>query len=82
MKGKIEYMNKKVKDCLDTELLCELLRRNGTAVGPKRTVYVEPVMECLVAIGNDHTASIRLDCDAVFEMNRIVTFKADTNRRA
>lgn len=43
----------------DEQLLLELLERNGYKDGPKKTV-----LECLVGIGKDHTASIILSKEA------------------
>lgn len=42
----------------DGTLLKELIKRNGTADGPRKTVYGAGNLETIVGIGNDHIATI------------------------
>lgn len=54
-------------------LLLDLIELVGVQDGPNVTTYIEPVLECIVGIGNDHTASIRIhqdDLDVLKEVAR------------
>lgn len=62
-------------------LLLSLLTLMGTQDGPKKTTYVMPVLECVVGIGNDHTASICIhqeDLDALRERVQVESGDGDS----
>lgn len=48
----------------DTDLLRELLNRNRLEQGPIRSVHSSTIRESVIAVGNDHTASILIHSDA------------------
>ena len=65
-------MNKcKLKDFTDTELLQELLTRNNPGIAPRKTVRQGVWFDSIIGIGNDHTASIYIDDDALRELSKI-----------
>jgi len=53
----------------DIELLKELVTRNGKSEAPVKTKRYGPHFETLVAVGNDHTAKITMDDEAMEVMN-------------
>lgn len=57
----MNYLERKVKDATNEELLYELVQRNGWGKCPKHSAYYTPHVEALVAVGADATASIRID---------------------
>ena len=54
------------------ELLYSLLHVNGLAPGPKKTVYHQPVSECLIALGPDAIASIHIFDEDIETLNQRV----------
>lgn len=52
-------------------MLSKLIRENGFSAAPTKTERHTPHIECLIAIGNDHTASIIMDEDALEELYKL-----------
>jgi len=69
-------IEKKLKCASSEELLLELIRRNGTHSGPRKSSYIGDWRETLVGIGPDNTASIRLDAD---DLKTLQTICGDEN---
>ena len=65
------YTNKTISDATSAELLHALIHTNGLARGPTKTTYAEPVMETLIAIGPDRTATIRIFQDDICHLNEM-----------
>ena len=57
---KVKVVDKNLANFSDTELLIELIQRNGFSGAPVKTQRHGGWNECLVAIGIDETASICL----------------------
>ncbi len=62
---KIKVIDKNLDNFSDTELLMELIQRNGFAEAPIKTERHGVWNECLIAIGTDETASICLPAEAM-----------------
>ena len=63
LSSKIEYIlhrQKELSTFPDRMLLLELIRRNGADEGPKKSTYYGMWVETLVAVDDDHTATIRM----------------------
>ena len=65
-----EGMN--ISSYTDIELLNELVKRSDVLESPQVTSWGEGMLEALVAVGNDETASIFLHEDAIKFMDKPV----------
>lgn len=65
---------KAIGDATPEELLFALIESQGLHDGPYGTKYVMPVKECLVAIGADNIATIRLEPEACKRLEEIALY--------
>lgn len=69
---KDDDMEDKFENFTDEELLLELINRNVMGEAPKKSEYITPHIEVLIAIGNNETAHIRFPMEAFKELYDIV----------
>ncbi len=70
----MKYADKLIKEASEEELLHALIAKSGgLSQGPNKTVYYQPVMEAIICIGNDHSATITLCDDEATVLNEMVS---------
>ncbi len=64
---------KTLETATDMELLSELLSRNNIEQGTVSSTYSSSVRDCVIGIGNDNTATIRLHTDDIEALNELTS---------